>query len=187
MSFKFWGLILLILIISSCKKELSVPTVKTSSIQIDKNNNYINVTGNVTSEGASAVSKRGFCWSTVTNPTVSDATSSNSYGPGQFSQEITGLALNSTYFIKSYATNANGTSYGNQLEIKTLSAGKFGLVSFDSLYKNKQKISDFPRIYYWSSTEVDCEEAWVQNVYEGGLIKQDKKSGANTVRVIRAF
>ena len=133
MSFKFWGLILLILIISSCKKELSVPTVKTSSIQIDKNNNYITVTGNVTSEGASAVSKRGFCWSTVTNPTVSDATSSNSYGPGQFSQEITGLALNSTYFIKSYATNANGTSYGNQLEIKTLSAGKFGIVSFDSL------------------------------------------------------
>lgn len=56
----------------------------------------------------------------------------------------------------------------------------------NSLYKNKQKISDFPSIYYWSSTEVDCEDAWVQNVYEGGLIKQDKKDG-NTVRAIRAF
>lgn len=133
MSFKFWGLILFILIISSCKKEISAPTVKTTLVQIDKNNNNIIVTGNVTSEGASAVSKRGFCWSTVTNPTVSDATSSNSYGPGQFSQEITGLALNSTYYIKAFATNANGTSYGNQLEIKTLSAGKFGVVSFDSL------------------------------------------------------
>ena len=56
----------------------------------------------------------------------------------------------------------------------------------NSLYKNKQKISDFQSIYYWSSTEVDCEDAWVQNVYEGGLIKQDKKGG-QTVRAIRAF
>ena len=141
MSFKFWGLILFILIISSCKKEISAPTVKTTLVQIDKNNNNITVTGNVTSEGASAVSKRGFCWSTVTNPTVSDATSSNSYGPGQFSQEITGLALNSTYYIKAFATNANGTSYGNQLEIKTLSAGKFGVVSFDSLSFKSTRIN----------------------------------------------
>jgi hypothetical protein len=124
---------ILLFFFNSCKKEITVPTVKTTLVQIDKNNNYITITGNVASEGASAVSKRGFCWSTVPNPTVSDATSSNSYGPGQFSQEITGLALNSTYYLKAYATNANGTSYGNQLEIKTLSAGKFGLVGFDSL------------------------------------------------------
>ena len=141
MSFKLWGVLLFIFIISSCKKEISAPTVKTTLAQIDKNNNYITATGNVTSEGASAVSKRGFCWSTVTNPTVSDATSTNSYGPGQFSQEITGLALNSTYYIKAYATNANGTSYGNQLEIKTLSAGKFSLVSFDSLSFKSTRIN----------------------------------------------
>ena len=60
-------------ILFSCKKEgVTTPAVKTTSIQVDKNNNTATANGEVTAEGASAVSKRGFVWSTVANPTVSD-------------------------------------------------------------------------------------------------------------------
>jgi hypothetical protein len=128
-------------IFSSCKKEgVTTPAVKTTSVQVDKNNNIATANGEVTSEGASAVSKRGFVWSTVANPTVSDALSSNQFGPGVFTQQISGLNLGATYYLRAYATNANGTTYGNQIEFKSLSAGKFSSISFDSLSFKSVKI-----------------------------------------------
>lgn len=126
----------------SCKKDgITTPAVKTTSINVDKNNNVATVNGEVTSEGASAVSKRGFVWSTVVNPTVSDASSSNQFGPGVFTQQISGLNLGATYYVRTYATNANGTAYGNQLEFKTLTAGKFTSISFDSLLFTSVKVN----------------------------------------------
>ena len=129
-------------IFSSCKKEgVTTPAVKTTSVQVDKNNNIATANGEVTSEGASAVSKRGFVWSTVANPTVSDALSSNQFGPGVFTQQISGLNLGATYYVRAYATNANGTTYGNQIDFKTLTAGKFASISFDSLSFKSVKVN----------------------------------------------
>jgi hypothetical protein len=72
--------IIFVTIFASCKKEgVTTPAVKTTSIQVDKNNNIATANGEVTSEGASAVTKRGFVWSTVANPTVSDSLSSNQF------------------------------------------------------------------------------------------------------------
>ena len=134
--------LILFIIFSSCKKEgVTTPAVKTISVQVDKNNNIASANGEVTSEGASAVSKRGFVWSTVANPTVSDALSSNQFGPGVFTQQISGLNLGTTYYLRAYATNANGTTYGNQIEFKSLSAGKFSSISFDSLSFKSVKIN----------------------------------------------
>ena len=126
----------------SCKKDgVTTPAVKTTSVNIDKNNNVATVNGEVTAEGASAVTKRGFVWSTVVNPTVSDASSSNQFGPGVFTEQISGLNLGTTYYVRAYATNANGTAYGNQLEFKTLTAGKFTSISTDSLLFTSVKIN----------------------------------------------
>lgn len=72
--------IIFVTIFASCKKEgVTTTAVKTTSIQVDKNNNIATANGEVTSEGASAVTKRGFVWSTVANPTVSDSLSSNQF------------------------------------------------------------------------------------------------------------
>jgi hypothetical protein len=126
----------------SCKKDgVTTPAVKTTSVNIDKNNNVATVNGEVTAEGASAVTKRGFVWSTVVNPTVSDASSFNQFGPGVFTEKISGLSLGTTYYVRAYATNANGTAYGNQLEFKTLTAGKFTSISTDSLLFTSVKIN----------------------------------------------
>ena len=142
MKTKFIFSIIFVAIFVSCKKDgVTTPAVKTTSVQVDKNNNIASANGEVTSEGASAVSKRGFVWSTVANPTVSDALSSNQFGPGVFTQQISGLNLGATYYLRAYATNANGTTYGNQIDFKTLTAGKFASISFDSLSFKSVKVN----------------------------------------------
>jgi hypothetical protein len=71
--------------------------------------------GNITSDGGETVSARGVVWSTSSLPTVSLSTkTSNGTGIGSFSSAITGLSPNTTYYVRSYATNSVGTGYGNQ-------------------------------------------------------------------------
>ena len=56
----------------------------------------------------------------------------------------------------------------------------------NTLYQNKDKIGGFTNNYYWSSTELDAYNAWVQNVYFGNQIF-GIKTNASYVRAIRAF
>jgi uncharacterized protein (TIGR02145 family) len=76
--------------------------------------------GNVASEGAAAVTARGVCWSTSQNPTTSGSKTGDGSGPGVFASTITGLTANTLYYVRAYATNANGTSYGVQVSFTTL-------------------------------------------------------------------
>ena len=76
--------------------------------------------GNVTSEGESPVTQRGVVWSNSPNPTLSDNFTSNGTGSGMFSSSITGLSASTKYYIRAYATNSFGTSFGNQIEIQTM-------------------------------------------------------------------
>jgi uncharacterized protein (TIGR02145 family) len=72
--------------------------------------------GNVTAEGGASVTARGVCWSTSTNPTIALATKTvDGTGTGAFTSSITGLAANTTYYVRAYATNSVGTSYGTQV------------------------------------------------------------------------
>lgn len=77
--------------------------------------------GNVTADGGLSVSSRGVCWSTSINPTVGLSTkTSNGNGIGAFSSNITGLLPNTTYHLRAYATNSNGTAYGSDSTFSTL-------------------------------------------------------------------
>jgi hypothetical protein len=79
--------------------------------------------GNITSEGASAVTARGVCWRSTANPSIAytDSTSVDGSGTGQFVSTITGLVAGKTYHIRAYATNADGTAYGQDLTFTTAS------------------------------------------------------------------
>jgi uncharacterized protein (TIGR02145 family) len=71
--------------------------------------------GHISSDGGYPVTERGVCWSMSPNPTTSDSKSSDGTGTGSFVSTITGLTENSTYYVRAYATNSNGTGYGNEL------------------------------------------------------------------------
>jgi hypothetical protein len=80
--------------------------------------------GTINSNGGSTITARGVVWSRDPNPTVALATKTNDgSGTGTFTSSITGLIAGYTYYVRSYATNANGTTYGNQINFVTTAAG----------------------------------------------------------------
>ena len=75
--------------------------------------------GNVTDDGGYTVTERGVCWSTLPNPTTTDSKTVDGGGKGYFSSTITGIDLTGSniYYVRAYATNANGTVYGKSVKI----------------------------------------------------------------------
>ena len=71
--------------------------------------------GIISSDGGQAVTLRGVCWSTSPNPTIANDTTINGSGTGTFSSNISGL-FELTY-VRAYATNVNGTAYGDEFNI----------------------------------------------------------------------
>ncbi len=78
--------------------------------------------GNITNDGGAAVSARGICWSTNQSPTINDSKTTNGTGTGSFTANITSLTAGTTYHVRAYATNSEGTSYGNAISFTTLEA-----------------------------------------------------------------
>jgi hypothetical protein len=78
--------------------------------------------GEVVADGNAAVTVRGVCWSTSPEPTVEGNTTSDGAGRGVFSSSLTGLTGGTTYYVRAYATNKVGTSYGEEIEFTTLPA-----------------------------------------------------------------
>jgi plastocyanin len=76
--------------------------------------------GNITSEGNSTVTARGVCWSTSSNPSISDSKTSDGNGIGQFTSNLTALIQGTPYYVRAYASNSAGTAYGNEV---TFTAG----------------------------------------------------------------
>ena len=79
------------------------------------------VGGTVTSSGGELVLSRGFCYSTSTNPTVSNSVVVSGAGVGSFIATISGLSPSTTYYVKAFSTTIAGTAYGSQLTFTTLS------------------------------------------------------------------
>jgi hypothetical protein len=75
--------------------------------------------GNISSAGTASVTARGVCWCCTPNPTTANYTTSNGTGTGSFTSYLTGLTPSRTYYVRAYATNANGTSYGNEDSFNT--------------------------------------------------------------------
>ena len=75
--------------------------------------------GDITADGGAAIIARGFCWCTSPFPTIADSKTSNGGGLGSFTDNITGLSPNTTYYVRAHATNAKGTAYGQQKTFTT--------------------------------------------------------------------
>lgn len=75
--------------------------------------------GTITSDGGADITASGICWNTGHSPTINNNITTDISAGGIFASNITNLTPNTTYYLKSYATNSVGTGYGDELVFKT--------------------------------------------------------------------
>lgn len=89
----------------------SIPTVSTTAISAITPSSAV-CGGNITFDGGATITERGVCWSTGSNPTIDNNKTIDGAGAGDFSSSIRGLIPGNRYYVRAYATNSSGTSYG---------------------------------------------------------------------------
>ncbi len=97
------------------------PSVVTTDIT---NITGVNVTlgGNITSNGGGEITEYGICWSKNPNPTIMDKVSSVGASLlGSYQMTINTEEPNTVYYVRAFAQNTIGVSYGNQLTFTTQS------------------------------------------------------------------
>ena len=127
----------------------------------------ITVDGNVTSENGSAVTDRGFVYSTNTEPTIADNIVNLGSGTGTFTGDTPSLAAG-TYYVRAYATNGVGTSYGVDYQMTiaappntppTVTSTSITSATAQSLYYYDIKASDADNdVITWTANTVP---AWL--------------------------
>ena len=92
----------------------SAPTVSTGICGWDSTNNDIDALGSVSSDGGSTITQRGFCYATTNPPTTSNGTVTVSGTTGIMSANLPAIQFASSYnmYVRAYAINSVGTSYG---------------------------------------------------------------------------
>jgi|GEM_PF-6830779 len=123
--FKAFKLLLLVSVFAytSCSKDKNDNTTDTASVTTKEVSNIryrSAATGGVIESSNYSVIQRGVCWNTSPNPTLANSSTSNGTGLGTFQSNLNNLEANTTYYVRAYAVNEKGTSYGNELTFKTL-------------------------------------------------------------------
>jgi hypothetical protein len=118
--FFYWNVMMIVsmVLVISCAKEsdkaLQLPVVTTSLIT-NITQNTATGGGNVLVGGGDSILVKGICWDTLTNPALTASHTSDGAGAGFFVSNLTGLNPNTSYYVRAYATNSTGTSYGAQV------------------------------------------------------------------------
>ncbi len=78
--------------------------------------------GTIPNDGGSTVTARGVVWSTMTNPTIENnlGKTINGTGTGTFISELNNLEGGTTYYVRAFTSNSEGTEYGTVLTFTTL-------------------------------------------------------------------
>lgn len=124
------------------EENYTTPTVNTNTIDV-----YSETTatcgGVVVSDGGAPITARGVCWSTFQNPTTNDNHTNDGRGWGNFTSNLTGLSDGTTYYVRAYASNAYGTSYGNEVSFTTpVICGMFTITDYDGNTYNTVQIGN---------------------------------------------
>lgn len=111
----------ILLSFSSCKKDnppIVLPDLITNAI-LYSTSTEISSGGYISYDGGAAVDSRGVCWSEQNNPTIFDNRVNAGSGTGDFTCIVNGLNPNTTYYLRSFASNSVGTAYGNLFSFRT--------------------------------------------------------------------
>ena len=94
---------------------ITLPTVITHTVTQITGTSAV-VGGKVTSDGNASVTERGVCIATDSTSYTQIASGS---GLGACTCNLTDLQPNTTYFVRAYAVNSEGTAYGKQVTFTT--------------------------------------------------------------------
>ena len=106
--------------------------------------------GTIADDGGSGIMARGVCWSTSTGPTTALSTkTTNGTGTGTFTSNLISLNSSTLYYVRAYATNYAGTSYGNEVTFTTsfscfIAGSKITMA--DGTFKNIEDIKTGDRV-----------------------------------------
>lgn len=125
--------------------------------------------GVIIDDGDFAITARGVCWSTSQNPTIDDAYTTDGTGTGSFTSNITGLSEWTTYYVRAYATNVKGTSYGDEQSFVAYNTSKY-VMDYDGNIYGIITVGDqvwmaenLKTTHYADGTEiniVESQESW---------------------------
>ena len=99
--------------------------------------------GKVIDDGEAEITARGICYGINENPTIYGSHTTIGVGTGAFISRLADLDNNTTYYVRAYATNSKGTSYGEQKTFNTLWLpvgnldGKFSINGSQCVYFSK--------------------------------------------------
>lgn len=98
--------------------QLRLPIV-TTGMSSEVEYTSFSIQGSIIDDGGAAIEAKGFCFGTSSNPTIENNSISCGSGTESFSLKIQQLLPNTTYFVKAYAKNRLGYSYGTQIIVTT--------------------------------------------------------------------
>ena len=96
----------------------ALPQVSTQAVtNISRTTGNATFNGTIIDEGEPTYTERGFVYATTHNPMVDSDTKvvASGKGTGEFVANATGLVLGNTYYVRAYATNTQGTAYGEEV------------------------------------------------------------------------
>jgi hypothetical protein len=74
--------------------------------------------GAIVGSGSPVYTEKGFVYAATHNPTTNNTKIvSSGSGTGAFSVNATNIAMGSVYYVRAYATNVSGTSYGEEVSV----------------------------------------------------------------------
>ena len=92
-----------------------VPTIQTKVLSPKSGTTQLSG-GNILSDGYSTITAKGVVWNTNSNPTIALSTKTNEgTGHASFTSLMSPLVQFTNYYTRTYATNAKGTSYGQEI------------------------------------------------------------------------
>ena len=100
------------------KKTIDTPTVQTDLVHGITATSAI-CGGEIISDGGAEVTLKGVCWSEINYPTTDGNSAGCGSGAGDFEIEIDNLAPSTTYYVRAYAVNNEGTAYGDVVVFTT--------------------------------------------------------------------
>jgi len=166
--------------VSFLTKSSDLPLLQTTPIS-NITSTTVMCGGTIIFEGNGKVTSRGVCWSVNNPPTVADHKSIDGEGIGVFTSKISGLDPNFSYYVRAYATNSEGTAYGNSIYVKPfkstvtdIDGNVYATVAIGTqvwtvenlnttTYQNGDPIENIPENAIWNTTEIGAYSNYENN------------------------